>query len=187
MSLDYKLLILINSFAYKSWWLDHIAIFFAIYAEYILVGIVLIYLLIGRNNKVEHKRNKIMVFFALVAALIARFGLGSLIHYFYFKLRPFAAHPDVVNLLIKYNETSDSFPSGHTLFFFAMASSVYFIHKKTGIFLLIASFFVAFSRIYIGVHYPIDILAGALLGIFIGYLVDRIGNHYWPKEIGIKD
>lgn len=64
-----------------------------------------------------------------------------------------------------------SFPSGHTLSSFAAAQvlSVYFT-KYEMIFLIIA-FFIALSRIYLQVHYPTDIIAGIVLGLFCSRLI----------------
>ena len=73
---------------------------------------------------------------------------------------------DAVRLLI---------PSGHTAVSFAAASALYFAGEK---YLwkaaLVLAAFIAFSRMYLYVHYPTDILGGALLGILCGYLGCRI-------------
>ena len=81
---------------------------------------------------------------------------------------------DAVRLLIPY-PSDYSFPSGHTAVSFAAASALYFAGEK---YLwkaaLVLAAFIAFSRMYLYVHYPTDILGGALLGILCGYLVCRI-------------
>jgi undecaprenyl-diphosphatase len=74
------------------------------------------------------------------------------------------------NLLIS-KPMSYSFPSGHTLSSFAVAEvlSMYFIEYKL-IFIAIA-FLIALSRLYLYVHYPTDIIAGAVLGVFCSKLI----------------
>ncbi|MGI6108873.1 MAG: phosphatase PAP2 family protein [Eubacteriaceae bacterium] len=71
-----------------------------------------------------------------------------------------------------------SFPSGHTAASFAAVSALYFCRNKWWIPSLVLAVLIAFSRLYLYVHYPTDILAGALLGIAAGWagckIVSRI-------------
>lgn len=89
------------------------------------------------------------------------------------------------NLLVK--KLSDySFPSGHTLASFECASVLMIKHKKLGIPALILAVFIAFSRLYLYVHYPTDVLAGALLGTAFGFLAVFIVNKCDRKIKRIK-
>lgn len=63
-----------------------------------------------------------------------------------------------------------SFPSGHTAAAFAAAVALILCHKKAGIFALILAFMMGFSRLYLFVHYPSDVIAGALLGTLFGLI-----------------
>jgi undecaprenyl-diphosphatase len=68
-----------------------------------------------------------------------------------------------------------SFPSDHAALFFALATSIFFVSRRAGILAYVhALFVVCFTRIYLGFHYPTDILAGALLGIGIASLFNTI-------------
>jgi len=64
-----------------------------------------------------------------------------------------------------------SFPSGHATLSFTLATSLIHYSKKIGIIFLIWAIIVAYSRVYIGVHYPFDVIAGMIIGIACGYLV----------------
>jgi len=86
--------------------------------------------------------------------------------------RPFMVD-DTVSLLIK-KSTSYSCPSVHSALAFASASSIYQRFKKPGTFVLIFAALVAFSRMYSFVHYPSDILFGAVLGIAVGFVVKKL-------------
>ena len=82
-----------------------------------------------------------------------------------------------VELLIE--KLSDySFPSGHTLCSFEGAFAVFIRNKKWGIVAVVFAFLVALSRLYLYVHYPSDVIVGALMGIGIAYLssylIDKI-------------
>ncbi len=72
-----------------------------------------------------------------------------------------------------------SFPSGHSAASFASATAVFRnVPKKYGAWALVLAALIAFSRLYIGIHYPTDVLAGTLDGILLGYfsvpVVDRL-------------
>lgn len=75
-----------------------------------------------------------------------------------------------------------SFPSAHASNNFAAAFVITFFYKKNRwIYFLIATL-MAFSRVYIGVHYPLDIFVGAVIGSLIGFSIAYIINHFFNKE-----
>ena len=80
-----------------------------------------------------------------------------------------------IQLLIK-NPTDYSFPSGHTLASFEAATMIFLHNKKLGIISLILASLIAFSRMYLFVHFPTDILGGAILGIIISVIVYKIAQ-----------
>lgn len=67
-----------------------------------------------------------------------------------------------------------SFPSGHTAAAFAAATAVFLCHKKSGALFLALATLMGFSRLYLFVHYPSDVFAGALLGVLFGFLGWRL-------------
>ena len=94
-------------------------------------------------------------------------------------LKPFAARPrpfqvnTEVQLLIP-PLLDYSFPSGHTGAAFAAASALFFMKSRLWIPALILSVLMGFTRLYLYVHYPSDVLAGALLGILSGWIGNRL-------------
>ncbi|MGN0648010.1 MAG: phosphatase PAP2 family protein [Oscillospiraceae bacterium] len=92
------------------------------------------------------------------------------------RIRPFDVQTGIQLLIEKPHDYS--FPSGHTQASFATATAIFFKDKRWGIGALVLAALIAFSRMYLYVHYPTDILAGVLFGV--GYaiigklLVDRI-------------
>ncbi len=107
--------------------------------------------------------------FAL-CAIAAGFLLGEiLLENIVCRERPFQAFPNYISLLIS-PPSGFSFPSGHTCASFA-AATVFFCHsKKWGIPALVLACLIAFSRVFLFVHWPTDVLAGAVLGIACGLL-----------------
>ena len=179
LGLDYYLFQQINGLAGHWAWLDYLGIYLAGYLQYPLVGCFLIYLFLG-EDKQEKLKNQLMVFGALAAALVARFVVATFLHYSFMRLRPFVA--DIVNQLIIYDGAKSSFPSGHASFFFALAAVVYLYNKKLGVWFLIAAALISLARVYVGVHYPSDILAGAMIGILVGWLGYHLLNSYQKKK-----
>lgn len=84
------------------------------------------------------------------------------------RVRPFDVNT-AVQLLIS-RPRDFSFPSGHTGASFAVVGALYFSKHRLWIPSLIISILIAFSRLYLYVHYPTDVLAGALIGILAGWL-----------------
>jgi len=162
---DFYIFRLINSLAGKFSWLDLIGIFFAEYLGYILVAIILLFLLKNR------KSYWFLVIYGLISAIFARFGFTELIRWLWQRPRPFVEN----NVHLLFNDiNSASFPSGHAAFFFALSTVVCLYNKKTGILFFIASFLISISRVFCGIHWPSDIIAGAAIGIFSGLLILKI-------------
>lgn len=157
----------INQYALKWIWLDTFGIFFAKFFEYILV-FCLILLLVFRFRKYWK-----MVIKALISAVLARFIITNFIRWLWFRPRPFINNN--INLLFNYpNEAS--FPSGHAAFYFAIATVVFFRNKAAGILFFLAGFLICLGRVFVGIHWPSDILAGAVIGVFFGWLINRVLN-----------
>lgn len=109
---------------------------------------------------------------ALVASLIVNnLILKNLVG----RIRPYEA---VEGLLCIVPPAVDaSFPSGHTAASFASAVAVCRqIPKKYAILLIVLAALIAFSRLYVGIHYPTDVLGGIVTGIGIGLLVNVVGD-----------
>ena len=116
------------------------------------------------------------------SALVIAFGLSLLGAVLHPELRPFQTHP--VHLLVDH-PGGQSFPSDHATAAFAVALAVLvFLSRRWGGLLLIAAALVAFSRVYAGLHYPGDVLGGALaglLGIAVALLADRLDRRTGPR------
>lgn len=82
--------------------------------------------------------------------------------------RPFSYRPELQLLISAPNDFS--FPSGHTGASFAAASALFFRGNRLWIPACVLAVLIAFSRLYLYVHFPSDVFAGAFLGGFLGFL-----------------
>lgn len=109
-------------------------------------------------------------------------------------LKNFVARPrpcwldSSVRLLIA-NPTDYSFPSGHTLSSVIGATILTKTDRRFGYAAIPLAALIAFSRLYLYVHFPSDVLAAAVLGVLIGKVSDRVGMHLinWMEQVWKKE
>ena len=97
---------------------------------------------------------------AAVLALLANAVLGHL----WYHARPFADHPKQTVLLV-HHAADNSFPSDHASVAFAVAFAVLMFHRRLGIALVAVAVGVGLDRIFVGVHYPVDVGASVLVAL----------------------
>ena len=114
------------------------------------------------------KRTRKLGFCVAVALILDVVSCNLILKPLIGRLRPFALDSGLVPL-IKIPADA-SFPSGHTASSFAAASALCFGKSRLKIPALVLACAIAFSRLYVLVHFPTDVLAGALLGIACGFL-----------------
>jgi undecaprenyl-diphosphatase len=85
--------------------------------------------------------------------------------------RPYVAHPDPAPLVRP--ELELSLPSGHAATSFAGAAVLAFFLPRLAVSLFVLAAAIAWSRVYLGVHYPVDVVVGAALGLGVEFLLRR--------------
>ena len=99
---------------------------------------------------------------AMLSAGLA-LAAGAVIAAIVDRARPFVADPGQVHPFISHS-TDASFPSDHATASFAIAVAIFLRHRRWGLFALLAAAVLSVGRVAVGVHYPSDVFAGAVLG-----------------------
>lgn len=130
-----------------------------------------IWLLLGVGLLFSKKHRK--AGFAVLLALVFCFFVGNLgLKPLLARARPCWLYFDVPLLLPVPQDFS--FPSGHTMASFAAACALLLLDRRLGIPALVLAAVIGFSRLYLFVHFPTDVLAGALLGLLFGAAAVRV-------------
>ena len=116
---------------------------------------------------------------SVLGAMALTFILGNLIlKNLVARPRPFTVDASVPLIIPQPGEFS--FPSGHTMNGFAAATTIFLYYHKAGIVALLLAASIAFSRMYLFVHYPTDILGGIIVGVFDAWLIYTLVNKWAP-------
>jgi undecaprenyl-diphosphatase len=159
----------IHHLAGRNGWLDGLGVFLAEWLPYFLVlgFLILVFSQTGWRRK--------LYWFAegSMAIIVSRGLVTEFIRLFYHHERPFSFY----NFVPLIAESGWSFPSGHAAWFFAMAMTIWYFNRKWGVWFFIFALVNGLARIYVGVHWPLDIVGGAVVGvvsaIFVHWLLKR--------------
>ncbi|MBI2604138.1 MAG: phosphatase PAP2 family protein [Candidatus Harrisonbacteria bacterium] len=171
MPFDITFFRFLNSLAGANKAFDILVVFFASYAPY-LIALAFAALIVLEPN--WRKRLYDTAFVALTL-LLARGLITVAIRFFYNRPRPFVALQGVTQLIAK-DAGAPSFPSGHAVFFFAFVAAYYMLgaHSRWGHVLLAGTILMGLARVVAGVHYPLDILGGAVIGLGSAAVIQRL-------------
>jgi len=118
-----------------------------------------------------------------VAALIG-LAVNVALSNIWYDQRPFVEHPNQTVLLIKHAR-DNGFPSDHATVAFAVAFAVLAFSRPLGAFLVVAATAIALDRVFVGVHFPIDLAASVLVGLASAALVTTIGRPWVVRLVAL--
>jgi len=166
LGIDQNILVRLNEFFVgKNPFLDKVLIFFGIYFIYTLpVILVLLWFLVKKEQRA--------LAFSFAGMLLSWFVITkSIVPAIWFRPRP---DLDLIGAKeILFHRPDYSFPSDHATALFAITFGLYlFGFKKAANWFLVYSIIICFARVVIGVHFPLDIVAGALSGLISALIID---------------
>lgn len=156
--------------------LRDIAVFSARYLIFLFIPVIagLGYV---RNKRLPLKQSLYDVGWAALVTLIVSNTVGEIIG----RLRPYETSMEIARL-IPPPMTTHAFPSSHTAVAFACAAALTYGRPSWGLIALVAATAVGLGRVFVGVHYPTDVVAGAILGMICASLVRSIRLSYATRK-----
>ena len=182
---DIEILNFLNQFSQLSWTLDSTVKFIA--NNHLIKGGVLLTILWWGWFRITKNQRLIQVHLisTLIGCFVAMVLARALTLLLPFRPRPF--HEERLSFLLPYStkpttlEEWSSFPSDHAVLFYALSAGMFYISKKVGIFAIVyTTLFIGLPRVYLGLHYPTDIIGGAFIGATIVLLFQ---SDYFLKKI----
>jgi undecaprenyl-diphosphatase len=160
--LNYAIFQAINQTAGHQPLLDGLMVFFTQFAFPFFALVLLIMWFWGKEN------DKYTVVYAAITAVIG-LVINSVLGHIFYENRPFVTHH--VNLLVQHAKDS-SFPSDHATGTFSIALAILWRkHRKIGIGMLLFAICTGISRVYVGNHYPFDVLASIIVSLVVSGFV----------------
>ena len=178
---------LINNLSNKNVALDNTMVFFSKYVPYIFMIVIAVVFILGIiKKKSDYRKVAINTFIITIINLILSFIIGGI----YYVDRPFVHNK--VNLLFAHVKDA-SFPSDHATGTMSIALGIEKYNKLFSRILTILSIVVGFSRVYVGHHYPMDVIGAYAIVFGTSYLYNlklssKVANLYEmiEKKIAIK-
>jgi membrane-associated phospholipid phosphatase len=178
--LDVQILLFLNQFVHHSRTLDGIMAALARNAVFKGWVMVSVFWWVWFQPGEANFRNRKIVVATMVGAIVGVVAGRLLADYLPFRTRPLNS-PEL-GLALPFGVSGDpfrrwsSFPSDHAMVFFAMSTGLWYVSKRLGaVMTLYVACLIAFPRVYLGYHYPTDIIGGALFGILFAYLANLEG------------
>lgn len=170
LDLSTTLFLRVNDFARSSTWLHAPAVAYAKYGLVVFAALLLVGLWRRRSLSDGHLAVAVWAGLGTLVAVGVNQPVASLVA----ERRPYAAHPAVLVLV---DRTTDwSFPSDHSVMAGAAAMGLFLVSRRLGAVTAVAAVLMAAVRVYVGAHYPHDVVAGVALGAVVvgfGWLLVR--------------
>jgi undecaprenyl-diphosphatase len=165
--MDASVLHALNGFLFRHDAVEDPLVTYVNLAEILFLAmLVLAFLFAGGQRRAETRRT------AVAAGLSAGLGLAAakVISTIVDRPRPFVTHPDAVHLFTRH-AADPGFPSDHATAAFAIGVAIFLRNRAWGTVVLVAAAVLSVGRVAMGVHYPTDVIGGAVLGTLAAFVL----------------
>ncbi|MFA5997737.1 MAG: phosphatase PAP2 family protein [Candidatus Paceibacterota bacterium] len=163
-------------FAHTSSALDFAIAYIAEWYGIVILVALFLYLFEHRDNPKKGVRD----LFVVGATAVSAWFIATFFKDVFHTLRPFDALTTVIPLV---SEHGYAFPSGHATFYMSLATSLWYYHKNLSIFFGFSAILIGLARIAAGIHWPVDILGGLILGYVIGSTLYKLIDSLFGKAM----
>ena len=170
-SMNHEILLALYALATSSALASGLVIFFAQWFPFLVLISVVVYIFLKEN---ESETVRILIRTAFPTFVV--WLIVVLLKHFFPSPRPFAADLGIAPL-ISVADPFGAFPSSHAAIFAALAGSMFANRVRVGMWYLFAATLIAVARVAAGVHWPVDVLAGILLGLVVGFVIEKLLLH----------
>lgn len=175
-SLDIKLFYLVNHNT-KNNFFDFLMPFITSVENFYIVFLILWLLMVFSSNY----RYRVAGWTIIIGVTFSDILSSKILKYIFLRQRPYMVLENVYKLV---SSGGPSFPSSHAVNSFTVATLIMLFFNKPlyTVIAYVVAFLSIFSRVYVGVHYPSDVIFGAVLGVILGYLIFRIVNKLFKLD-----
>lgn len=166
----------LNTIATHNVWVQQGSIFVAE-----TLGILLLVGLVVFLFSHEHKGQGFYNIIVILASAIGAYSVAFILKHTYLSPRPFVELSNITPL-VKTADLYGSFPSGHATFFMALAIVLFFYHKRIATFYFVCAILIGVARIVVGVHWPIDIVSGWVIGGVLSWGIYKTYLRFFEKR-----
>lgn len=163
MGWDSTLFLDVNRLSSETGWAHGFKAGYALFGG--LVALTVVWACCGLSARRGADRRPLAGVLLTGAATVVALALNQVVNPVVDRPRPFVTLPHVLQLLP--HAADGSFPSDHAMIAGAFAGGLLMVHRRWGVLAVVLAVFLAFARVYAGLHYPTDVAAGLLLGALV--------------------